>query len=63
MVENNTLIFGIILFVLVLALVTIVLLGATLNRYNDTVTEYMMCIKYNPDCECSDIILREYGED
>lgn len=34
-----------------------------LDKYEDTIAEYMLCIKYNPDCECSDIILSEYGEE
>ncbi len=34
-----------------------------LDQYGDTITEYMTCIKYNSDCDCSDIILSEYGEE
>lgn len=52
------------------AVVFIVMLGIgfdsqrnRLTKYDDTISEYMMCIEYNPDCECSDIILSEYGEE
>lgn len=37
-----------------------------LDQYDDTIAEYMMCIKYNTDNtdgDCSDIILSEYGEE
>ncbi len=34
-----------------------------LFKYEDTIAEYVMCIEYNPDCECSDIILSKYGEE
>lgn len=42
--------------------------GATIQRqrldtYDNTITEYMMCVEYNPDCECSDIILSEYEKE
>ncbi len=34
-----------------------------LDQYDDTIAEYVRCIKYNPDYDCSDIILSEYGEE
>jgi len=48
---------------LVLIIVAAELQRGRLVKYNDTITEYMMCVEYNPDCECSDIILSEYGEE
>lgn len=58
---------GVLIFLLVVATGMGVLAGAILDRelsqYNDTIAEYMMCIEYSPDCECSDIILSEYGEE
>ncbi len=48
----------------VLVMATLVwMLSGKLDKYEDTIAEYTMCIEYNPDCECSDIILSEYGEE
>lgn len=58
---------GVLIFMLVLTtgmgVLTTATLDGRLGGYEDTITEYMMCIEYNPDCECSDIILSEYGEE
>ena len=50
-------------FVILLAIVAVETQRGLINKYDDTISEYMMCIEYNPDCECSNIILSEYGEE
>ena len=59
--EKMTLVF-ITLFMIVV-LVAVIVGSERIDKYEDTIDEYMMCIEYSPDCECSDIILSEYGEE
>ena len=53
----------ILLAVLVMSAIALVDKINKIDKYEDTIDEYMMCIEYSPDCECSDIILSEYGEE
>lgn len=58
---------GVLIFIVILAVGLSVIVTAiadrSLNKYEDTIAEYMMCIKYNTDDDCSDIILSEYGNE
>ena len=61
--DNEMIATIVILIIVVIMVLGLILVGEAKDNYEDTIDEYMMCIEYNPDCECSDIILSEYGEE